>query len=109
MDVQVIVITGQGWEKSGTMEMGYYADADKSQEILRSFTTRTGWNTLSAVKNKEVYSLYHGFPPHVFAFAGLQGLAKAYYPDIFEDLNPSENLKEFYEKFMPEDLSLIHI
>lgn len=104
-DPDVIVITGQGWEKSGTMEMGYYADANRSQEILKSFTTRTGWNTLSAVKNNEVYSLYHGFPPHVFAFAGIQGLAKAYYPDIFEDLNPSENLKEFYEKFMPEDFS----
>lgn len=104
-DPDVIVITGQGWEKSGTMQMGYYADADTSQEILKSFTTRTGWNTLSAVKNNEVYSLYHGFPPHVFAFAGIQGLAKAFYPDTFEDLNPSENLKEFYEKFMPEEFS----
>ena len=104
-DPDVIVITGQGWEKSGTMQMGYYADADTSQEILKSFTTRTGWSTLSAVKNNEVYSLYHGFPPHVFAFAGIQGLAKAFYPDTFEDLNPSENLKEFYEKFMPEEFS----
>ena len=101
----VIVITGQGWEKSGTMEMGYYAETEKSQEILKSYTERTGWNTLSAVKNKEVYSLYHGFPPHVFAFAGLQGLAKAYYPEVFADLDPNENLKEFYEKFMPEQFS----
>ncbi|WP_294395325.1 ABC transporter substrate-binding protein [uncultured Clostridium sp.] len=104
-DPDVIVITGQGWEKSGTMKMGYYADAADSQKILKSFTTRTGWNTLSAVKNNQVYSLYHGFPPHVFAFAGVQGLAKAFYPDVFEDLNPTENLKKFYDKFMPEEFS----
>lgn len=100
-----IVITGQGWDKSGAMQMGYYATEEKSQELLRGFTTRTGWDTLSAVQNKNVYSIYHGFPPHVFAFAGVQGLAKAFYPDTFKDLDPYANLQEFYDKFMPEKLS----
>ncbi|HCW53781.1 MAG TPA: iron complex transporter substrate-binding protein [Clostridium sp.] len=100
-----IVITGQGWDKSGAMQMGYYATEEKSQELLSGFTTRTGWDTLSAVQNKNVYSIYHGFPPHVFAFAGVQGLAKAFYPDTFADLDPYANLQEFYDKFMPEKLS----
>ena len=100
-----IVITGQGWDKSGAMQMGYYATEEKSQELLQAFTTRTGWDTLKAVENKNVYSIYHGFPPHVFAFAGVQGLAKAFYPDTFTDLDPYANLKEFYDKFMPEKLS----
>lgn len=70
-----IVITGQGWDKAGAMQMGYFATENKSQELLQAYTKRTGWDSLSAVQNKNVYSIYimdfHHMSLHLLVFKDL--------------------------------------
>ena len=98
----IIIISGAYWPTpSNTMRLGYYAKENESKSLLSGFQNRPGWDTLSAVKNKKVYSLFHGFTMHIFDFAGLQGVVKYCYPEEFKDLNPEKNLKEFHEKFLP--------
>ncbi len=101
----IIIITGQNWTGSNSMRLGYFADATTSKILLDGFLNRPGWQTLSAVKNKRVYSIFHNFSMHIFDFAGLQALAKVCYPEDFKDLDPAKNLKEFHDKYLPISFS----
>ena len=44
------------------------------------------------------------YPATYFDFAGTQFLAKQIYPELFEDINPEENLRDFFDKYMPVEL-----
>jgi iron complex transport system substrate-binding protein len=100
-----IIITGAYWPAAGAMRMGYYADPTEARKLLQAFCKRPGWNTLDAVKNKEVYSLFHGFTMHIFSFVGLQQMVKWLYPETFRDIEPEENFKEFHRRFLPIEYS----
>lgn len=102
----VIVITGSYWPKNiDSMKLGYYADSEESKDLLNNFTKRPGWENLNAVKNKRVYSIHHGLSRHIYDLTTTQYLAKVFYPDEFEDLDPEETFREFHEKFLPIDYS----
>ena len=102
-DPDIIVLTGQNWSQfknSGGMQLGFNVNIDDARHLLHAFTGRPGWNLLSAVKNRRVYSVFHStVSPTVFS--GVQALAKYCYPDLFRDVDPERNLKEFYDRFMP--------
>ena len=40
----------------------------------------------------------------IFDFAGAQFMAKMIHPELFADLEPEENLAEFFELYMPTEL-----
>jgi iron complex transport system substrate-binding protein len=104
----VIIITGSYWPATNdSMRLGYYADTNESRSLLKGFTNRPGWDTLNAVKNHRVHSIFHMAPSHLYSFLAYQSLAKYFYPDKFADLNPEENLKEFHERFLPVDYSSV--
>ncbi len=100
-----IIITGAYWPAAGAMRMGYYADPAEARSLLKAFCERPGWDTLDAVKNKEIYSLFHGFTMHIFSFIGLQQMVKWLYPETFLDIDPEENFKEFHQRFLPIEYS----
>ena len=89
---------------SDNVVLGYGADEALAREHLEAYKNREGWADLDAVKNNNLAALYHDLSRHIFDFAGAQFLAKQMQPEIFADLNPEENLSEFFERFMPVDL-----
>ena len=99
----IIMIMGSYWPKKPTsMRLGFEATEDSSQALLKAFTTeRQGWSELKAVENKQVYSAHHGLPREVFDAAVFEYLAKTFYPEEFEEVDPEATLKEFYDKFLP--------
>ena len=99
----IIMIMGSYWPKKPTsMRFGFEATEDSSQALLKAFTTeRQGWSELKAVENKQVYSAHHGLPREVFDAAVFEYLAKTFYPEEFEEVDPEATLKEFYDKFLP--------
>lgn len=104
----IIIITGGCWswsEKPGSMKLGYYSNHDSSRKLLEAFLNRPGWNTLNAVKNREVYSFYAQFTWRIYNFVVVQALAKWFYPDEFKDLDPEKSLKEYHKRFLPVDYS----
>ncbi|MBI5818354.1 MAG: ABC transporter substrate-binding protein [Verrucomicrobia bacterium] len=102
-DPDIIVITGQNWSRwkaPGSMQLGYDVSVADARRLLRGFTERPGWNLLSAVKNRKLYSVFHNtVSPTIFS--GIHALAKYCYPGLFGDTNPEKNLREFYDLFMP--------
>ncbi|HML89160.1 MAG TPA: hypothetical protein PKA28_12035 [Methylomusa anaerophila] len=57
------------------------------------------------MKNKRVYSVFHNFVGHIFAFAGIQAVAQELYPREFADLSPEDKLREFHARFFPVSYS----
>lgn len=102
----IIIITGSNWPaRPDTMRLGYYADKTASKALLRAYLKRPGWDSLKAVQNQEVYSIFHTFDSRIYSFAGLQALAKWFYPEEFKDVDPEAGIKEFHKRFMPIDYS----
>lgn len=98
----VIVITG--YESGGAdsaMIIGQGVEETTAQQQLAGFQQRLGWSSLSAVKNKRLYSAYHGACRTIMDGAMIQFYAKALYPDLFADLDPNQAYLDFYKKYLP--------
>lgn len=101
----VIMGTGANWSKAKpTTEavlLGYEAERADSLERLRGIASRPGWETLRAVKNGRVYSIYHQFYNSPYHFVAIQQMAKWIYPDKFADLDPEKTFIDFHDRFLP--------
>jgi iron complex transport system substrate-binding protein len=98
----IVIISGSYWiTNPGAMRLGYKTTTDQAQNLLDGFVQRPGWDTLNAVKNGQVYGIFHGFSFRIYDFASLQAFAKWFYPNEFQDINPEQNLKDFMNQFEP--------
>ncbi|MFZ7103584.1 MAG: ABC transporter substrate-binding protein [Peptococcaceae bacterium] len=61
---------------------------------------RTGWSSLRAVKNGDLYEFAHATGRSIYAFYPCLKLAKIFYPAEFADVDPEAALNEFFERFM---------
>ncbi len=101
-DPDIIIISGSYWPANeSSMRLGYHATDDISKKSLENFTRRDGWDMLTAVKNRQVHSIFHGFSFRIYNFAGIQSVACWLYPDLFSDIDPESNFRAFHENFSP--------
>lgn len=67
------------------------------------------WSGIDAVKNKEVYKMplgmYRSYTPGVDTPITLLWLAKTIYPDLFNDIDITEETKDYYKKVFDVDLT----
>ena len=87
------------------MRLGYYADETASKALLKGYLKRPGWDSLKAVQEQGLYSVFHGNCFRIYNFAALQAFAKWFYPEEFKDIDPEAGLIEFHKRFMPIDYS----
>lgn len=93
-DPDFIILSGSG---AGWMDNIPGATAEKpSFDIVN----RTGWSTLKAVKNDNVYEMAHATSRSIFGFYACLKLATVFYPDDFKDVNPEAAMDEFFNRFM---------
>lgn len=71
---------------------------DSAKGILKN---RPGWSELEAVKNNELYVIDDAVARTLADYTIVQYLAKAMHPDEMTDVNPLENLKQYYSEFLP--------
>lgn len=102
---EIIIFTASPrTDVSDNVVLGYGADADAARAALKSYETRTGWSSLSAIQNGRLSAVYHDLSRHIFDFAGTQFIAKQIHPELFEDVDPVANLENFFEMYMPVEL-----
>ncbi|HHU79488.1 MAG TPA: ABC transporter substrate-binding protein [Clostridiales bacterium] len=97
----IIILTGRNWSTPGSIRMGYTSTAADTKSTVDAYVARPGWNTINAVKNRNVYGIYHGYCFSIYNFVALEAFAKWFYPEEFKDIDPNATIREYHEKFMP--------
>lgn len=99
---QVILLAGSGWAgRDEAVVMGPGVDTALTHERMQAYLGRPGWESLDAVKNGQIYGIYHGGNRTLYDYAFLQFLAKAMYPEAFADVDPQAALDRFFATYMP--------
>lgn len=101
-DPDLIFITGAEWiEKPESMKMGFGISPEDVNKKIEKYKTRNGWDNLKAMKDKNVYAIGQNLARDMSDFYAYESLAKTFHPDLFDDVDPEEDMKEFYDSFMP--------
>lgn len=102
----VIIFAGNYFENSfKNIPLGYNITEEQAKLNLKAYEDRLGWSKINAVKNKNMYALYHDLSRHIFDFAGILFFAKAIHPELFSDIDPKKELELFFNEFYPIPLS----
>ncbi len=102
---QAIMLAGSGWVgRDEAVVMGPNVDSDLTHARMKPYLGRPGWDGLDAVKNGNVFGVYHGGNRTLYDYAFLQFVAKGLYPDAFADVDPEATLKKFFDTYMPVEL-----
>ncbi|RKD26655.1 ABC-type Fe3+-hydroxamate transport system, substrate-binding protein [Caminicella sporogenes DSM 14501] len=103
VDPEVIFFAGLTFSDPSKdfIPMGFNVDDEETQEKLKEYPNRPGWERLTAIKNKEVYCMDHSGLRSLYDYVYLQYIGKALYPEAFEDVDPIKNHNAFYEKYIP--------
>ena len=87
-----------------------HLDVYKRQDLYNN-TAVDGhdWSGIKAVQNKRVYKIplgmYYWFPPSSDSPLMLQWMAKQMHPDLFEDLDIEQEVREYYTQFYGIELT----
>ncbi|WP_424987161.1 ABC transporter substrate-binding protein [Microbulbifer sp. S227A] len=104
-----IVATGANWAEFkpevASVLLGYEADDAINTEKLSALAARPGFADMDAVKNGNFHVIFHQFYNSPYHFVAIQQLAKWFYPEDFEDLDPQATFDELHEKFLPFEAS----
>lgn len=98
----LVFLAGSEWlNKPQAVNLGFGANAVQTDERIGAYTRRTGWDTLPAVKQGQVHGIYHGGSRTLSDYVYAQYIAKQLYPDAFADVDPAQNLRDFYRQWLP--------
>lgn len=98
----LIFLSGSEWlNKPQAVNMGFGAQAEQTAQRIGAYTQRAGWDMLPAVKAQQVHALYAGGARTLSDYVYAQYIAKQLYPDAFADVDPAQNLRDFYRQWLP--------
>ncbi|WP_112312411.1 ABC transporter substrate-binding protein [Pseudogemmobacter bohemicus] len=96
-----IATGGDHMRARGGLVLGPDISEAEAQESFAALTGATGFNALTAVEAGRAYGVWHLFndtPSHI---ALIEYLAKAFHPDLFQDVDPAATLREIETRFSP--------
>jgi iron complex transport system substrate-binding protein len=98
----LIFLSGSEWlGKPQSVQVGFGADPKVTRERMAAYVARPGWSELPAVKNGDVFAIYHGGARTLYDYVFAQYIAKQLYPAAFKDMDPAENLRQYYATWLP--------
>lgn len=101
---EVIIITGRETElkkNKEAMVMGIGIDEKEALKRLEAYKKRPAWNSLPAIQQNRLYGAYMGASRNLADASMIQFIAKALYPDLFEDIDPIKTYVDFHKKYLP--------
>ncbi|MEQ4921915.1 ABC transporter substrate-binding protein [Proteus hauseri] len=100
-----IFLTGADWSgynpTGDWINLGPGADLQHAKLQLQILMQRLAYKTLSAVKNQQVYAIWHSFYDSPFGFIAVLQMAKWLHPKRFSHLDADAIFHDYYEKFLP--------
>ncbi len=103
VDPEVIIFSGSSWinDAGNRVKAGFAVDPQETIDRIDAYTQRAGWSNISAVKESDIYTVHHAGLRSIYDYTYLQYIGKSIYPELFEDVNPKENLEQFYKTYLP--------
>ena len=97
----IIFVTGHGTD-GGLIPAGFDATEDLINETTKQyFDDRPGWKELSAYKEGHVYVVSQSICRELCDYVSIEFLAKCIWPEEFEDVDPMDDLKDYYKNHTP--------
>ncbi|MBB5041527.1 ABC transporter substrate-binding protein [Shinella fusca] len=98
----LIFLGGSEWlNRPEAVAVGFGANPAVARERMAAYLTRPGWSDLPAAENGGVHAIYHGGARTLSDYVYAQYIAKQIYPDAFKDVDPAQNIRDYYEKWLP--------
>ncbi|MDO4636808.1 MAG: ABC transporter substrate-binding protein [Lautropia sp.] len=98
----LIFLSGSEWlNRPQAVTMGFGASPAVARTRMGAYLKRPGWAGLPAVRNQAVHGIYAGGARTLSDYVYAQYFAKQLYPAAFRDVDPQQNLRDFYEKWLP--------
>ncbi|MUO85272.1 ABC transporter substrate-binding protein [Agrobacterium vitis] len=98
----LIFLAGSEWlNKPQSVSVGFGASNEVARERMKAYLERPGWADLPAVKIGDVHAIYHGGARTLSDYVFAQYIAKQLHPEAFKDVNPEQNLKDYYQTWLP--------
>lgn len=100
---EVLLFAGSRWfnDAGDRILIGFGVTPQETSKRLKPYIQRPGWDELDAVKNGEIFAVDHAGLRSIYDYIYTQYIAKALYPELFEDIDPEKNLQEFYKEYLP--------
>lgn len=99
---EAIFVTGSEWlQAPDAVLMGFGIAPELTRERLRPYLDRPGWRNLPAVRDGNVYAIYHGGTRTLYDYVYLRYIAKALHPEAFADVDPQAELQRYYRANLP--------
>ena len=100
---EVVFLAGSRWtnDAGDRVLIGFGVKPEQTSQRMTPYTQRVGWEKLDAIKNGKVFAVDHGGLRTIYDYVYVQYIAKALYPELFVDVEPMENLKNFYKEYLP--------
>lgn len=100
---EVVFLAGSRWtnDAGDRVLIGFGVKPEQTSQRMTPYTQRVGWEKLDAIKNGKVFAVDHGGLRTIYDYVYVQYIAKALYPELFVDVEPVENLKNFYKEYLP--------
>lgn len=104
-DPDVVLVTGANWSLYSPggdwVNLGPGADPREGRARLQRLMQRPAYRTLRAVREKQVYAIWHPFYDNPYYFIALQRVAKWLHPELFSSLDPEATFRDLHERFLP--------
>lgn len=83
-------------------ELGWNTTTEEAESMFKEFIDKPGWDKMSAVVNGKVYLIDYTTMINRYIIGGCY-IAKCLHPELFEDIDPENVNKEYFEKFLGFD------
>jgi ABC-type Fe3+-hydroxamate transport system substrate-binding protein len=97
-----VFITGSSWANApNAVRTGFDVDLATTRRSLAPYAQRPGWSGLPAIQRGELHAVDAGLARALCDWTGQQYLAKQMHPELFADVDPAEELRRYYETYLP--------
>lgn len=102
MDPEVYIATGSRPQGNRLMlKAGAGVTPAQLSTSLQTLTARPGFEVLSAVRQGRAHGLWHNFYDAPTNILAIEAMAKWFYPERFQDVDPQATLEEINRRFLP--------
>lgn len=95
-------MAGSQGKRLSDLRLGPQVSPQEAADSFRRLIAKQPMLTnLQAVKNHRAWSVWHNFYLSPYHVVLVEMFAKAFYPDLFADINPQQTFQQLYQQFLP--------